>query len=105
MDILLQKELGQPLTTKQVSAYLNVDIATVRKYYKTLGGVKFGSCYRFFERRLIDAVLRQEQEQMDGPGESRRAEVQETIRHQKRSQKVGIKPQKRASKDTHNLLT
>jgi hypothetical protein len=65
---LLKKELGNPLTTGEVASYLGIDEGTVRRYYLELGGTRIGKKkFIFFERRLINAVLRQEEETMGCP--------------------------------------
>jgi hypothetical protein len=54
----LERELGEPLTVKEVAQLLKLDERTVRKYYADLGGVWVASCLRFFTneiRRVCDA--------------------------------------------------
>ena len=68
---LLEKELGQRLSVKQVAEYLGVDARLVKEQYLRLGGVRLGSRrYIFFERRLIDALSepKTEQEQISMGG-------------------------------------
>ena len=72
---LLQNELGNPLTTEEVAGYLGIDEGTVRRYYQELGGTRIGKKkIIFFERRLINAVLRQEEETMDCPCDEKEQE-------------------------------
>lgn len=52
-------DLGKVYTAGQVAEYMNLDVNTVRRYYKQLGGIRVGAAYRFFERTLTDAILRQ----------------------------------------------
>ena len=64
---MLADKLGSVLNTKEVAKYLGVDEKTVRRYAPMLGGIRIGKNWKFFERRVIDAVLRQEQKEMDSP--------------------------------------
>ena len=56
---ILEEHLGKTMNVKEVAAYLKIDTKTVRKYYLQLGGVRFGRAYRFFERRINDAIQAQ----------------------------------------------
>ena len=64
MTELLKNELGSPLKPKEVAEYLGLDEDTVRKYYRALGGIRLGSRYLFFERRICDAILQFSEEEM-----------------------------------------
>ena len=57
MNSFLQETLGNCLTAREMADYLGCDITTVYRNYKSLGGIRIGSSYRFFEKRIIDAVL------------------------------------------------
>jgi len=63
---ILNEKLGQPLTSKQVAEYLNLDVKTVRMRYKSLGGVRIGHKYLFFENLIVkevaNAILQQKEE-------------------------------------------
>jgi hypothetical protein len=79
---VLEKELGKALTPKEVATYLGIDEATVRKYYLKLGGIRVGSRYLFFERRIVDAVLQQKEDEMDFVREKGETEETGDIPHQ-----------------------
>jgi excisionase family DNA binding protein len=68
MDVLTE-QLGKSMTSQEVAAYLDIDVKTVRKYYRELGGIRLGRHYRFFEKEICNAV--QKKKQMDSPGEER----------------------------------
>ena len=59
---VLQEELGKALCAQEVATYLGMDVKFVRKNYQSLGGVRLGRHYRFFERRLINAISNEERE-------------------------------------------
>ena len=65
MNELIEKHLGNCLTAAQVADLLHCSVVHVYKNYQCLGGVKIGKSYRFFEKRLIDAVLGQTEKNMD----------------------------------------
>ncbi|MCI5158777.1 MAG: hypothetical protein D3906_10135, partial [Candidatus Electrothrix sp. AUS1_2] len=75
MSAHLEKYLGRCISARDVADYLQCDISTVYRNYAQLGGIKFGHSYRFFEQRLIDAVLQQTAEKMDSSGYRSRKEV------------------------------
>ena len=52
----MNEKLGQPMTAKQVAAYLKIDVKTARKYYKELGGIRIGRRYLFFEEEVYNAI-------------------------------------------------
>lgn len=104
----LEKHLGQSLSVKEVARYLNCSVTTIRRNYKSLGGIRIGMSYRFFEKRLIDAVLRQTEEKMDRSNPISKQKVQIITVDQNSSQRVGSQKTKRNGSpilsDEHNLL-
>ena len=72
---LLEKDLGKALRTQDVAEYLGVDIKTVRKYYRELGGIRLGRHYRFFEKEIFNAI--QKKTAMDRPSEERGNEAEQ----------------------------
>jgi excisionase family DNA binding protein len=84
---ILEEQLGLSMTVQEVADYMKIDSSTVRKYYRELGGVRFGKVYRFFERRLNDAI--QAQGEMACPGEVKRPDQTQDISNQKRSNRMG----------------
>lgn len=63
----LIENLGRTLSTREVADLFGIDIKTVRKYHKELGGLRLGRRYLFFEREVLYAV--QEGAKMDSPSE------------------------------------
>ena len=39
----LQDQLGQALTATDIAEYTGLDVKTIRKYYRDLGGIRVGS--------------------------------------------------------------
>lgn len=68
----LTEELGRPMRPGEVAQYLGVDEGTVRRYYRTLGGIRLGNRYIFFEKEVINAV--QARRQMESTGQEGRKE-------------------------------
>jgi hypothetical protein len=104
---ILEEHLGQTMTAQEVAEYLKVYVQSVRKYYLQLGGVRFGRAYRFFERRINDAI--QAQGEMACPGPVERRDQTQDISSQERSDKVGGRTKARIQKidearDKFNLL-
>ncbi|WP_456385289.1 hypothetical protein [Desulfolithobacter sp.] len=100
---LLEKHLGRPLSAAEVAEFLRCDISTVYRNYKLLGGIRIGRAYRFFENRLIDAVLRQTEK-----GLGRSDKVQETKipifpPKQDRSEEMGSQKARRSSVNRNHL--
>lgn len=77
------------MDVQEVAEYLKIDTRTVRKYYLQLGGVRFGRAYRFFERRLNDAI--QAQWKMACSSPDQRPDQTQDISHTERSSKLGGK--------------
>jgi excisionase family DNA binding protein len=50
-------ESNEILTTEEVARYLRVNPATVRKYYRMLGGIRLGRIYRFHKDAVRSAVV------------------------------------------------
>ena len=98
-------DLGPVFTAQQVADYLQLDVNTVRKYYKELGGVRVGSAYRFFKRTLTDAILRHEEKPICGTDPSKREVCSEVLSHPKGSVQVGNRTDRtQRTADKFNLL-
>lgn len=52
----LTETLGKRLTAQEVAEYLGVDAETVRRYYNSLGGIRLGRLFLFFENLIIQAI-------------------------------------------------
>ena len=106
----LERYLGRCLSAREVSEYLRCDISTVYRHFRSLGGVKVGSSYKFFEKRLIDALLGQTETAVDSSSPVLRQEISQLSQQQGRSQGMGVKQEagagkRRASRrDPHGLL-
>lgn len=85
--------LGQIVQSADVAAFFQVAESTVLRHCARYGGVKIGRRILFFEKLIDEAIRRtyaiQAGQEMDGSGQHRRAEGQETIRDQGRSEGVG----------------
>ena len=104
---IIQENLGQPLSAKAVADYLALDVKTVRKYYRELGGIRVGSRILFFEKEFINAI--QTRTQLDRPGSEERAETGESVPDEERGNGVGsrdaAKTRKRLEQgDRHGLF-
>ena len=84
---ILEQNLGKPLRTKDVAKYLGLDIKTVRKYYRELGGIRLGRNYVFFEKEIVDAISKRKA--MDSPSEEGRPATEQGVLDQERSQRLG----------------
>jgi len=104
----MQTELGTSLTAGQVADYLGLDVNTVRKYYRELGGIRVGTAYRFFERTLTDAILRQTEKAIRGTNQSGRKIRPEIFSDSEGGLQVGDRPSGAAKNgeknDKYNLL-
>jgi hypothetical protein len=64
-----KQNLGRAMSAKEVSELFGIDIKTVRKYHKELGGLRLGRRYLFFESEVLYAI--QEGAKMDSPSEKK----------------------------------
>jgi len=105
--MMLEKELGKKLQAKDVAQYTGLDVKTVRKYYRELGGMRLGRLYVFFEGRLINAI--QKRTKMESPSAEERKTDRENIQHEKKGCRVGSrnegKTRRRVGReDRHSLF-
>lgn len=89
MHPLLEKHLGRSLSASEVADYLELDPVTVRKNYSKLGGIRVGRVYKFFEKRLINAVLEQNQEDLGRSSSVQWTKDTETVAHKTAGQEMG----------------
>ena len=75
------------LTTEEVARYLRLAPVTVRRYYRSLGGIRLGRSYRFSREGLNNAIS--SGKQMGGPGEEGRREETEGLREEGGGQILG----------------
>lgn len=106
MDIL-KNNLGKSLCSQEVADYLGLDVKTVRKYYRDLGGIRLGRQYRFFEKEVFYAV--QKRTTMDCPSEEGRDEAEQGVSDEEGSHRVGnedaAKIRRRLGReDRHNIF-
>ena len=111
MHPLLEKHLGKTLTAAEVAEYFGCSLITVYRNYISLGGVRIGTSYKFFEKRIIHAVLGQNKEKMDRSGQVQKEKVSVFPAQQNKSETVGSKkavtaPERGTDKlaDPHGLL-
>jgi hypothetical protein len=95
----LTDNLGKRLSAQEVADYLGVDVDTVRRYYKPLGGIRLGRLILFFENLMIDAIKeksyavqekKKEQGGVDSRCNAQREEVLQNLQYQDRSNRLGI---------------
>jgi len=61
---LITQELGRPLRAKEAAAFIGIDVKSLYPLYLKFGGVRVGKRrIIFYERRLIDAISKLQQEQ------------------------------------------
>jgi hypothetical protein len=104
---VINQELGRCLSTKEVAAFLKLDEKTVRRHYRSLGGMRLGRLFVFFERRLIHAI--QEGIKMGSPSAQGRAEEREGILDEDRGDGLGVQDAEKVRKrlereDRHGLF-
>ena len=104
---VIQKTLGQPLSAKAVAEYLGLDVKTVRKYYRELGGIRLGSRIVFFEKELINAI--QTRTELDCPGAQGRAASGESVSDEEKGRGLGSQDEAKTRKrlereDRHGLF-
>ena len=104
---MLEKKLGNKMQAKDVAEYTGLDVKTVRKYYKELGGMRLGRLYVFFERRLIDAISKRTE--VESPSAEKWETDRKNIQHEEGSQGVGSRDAEKARKrlareDRHGLF-
>ena len=104
---IIQENLGQSLSAKVVANYLALDVKTVRKYYRELGGIRVGSRIVFFEKEFINAI--QTRIKLDRPGTEEWAETGESVPDEERGNGVGSRDEAKTRKrleqeDRHGLF-
>ena len=108
MTPVLEKHLGKSLSAAEVANYLGCSLVTVYRNYKNLGGIRIGSSYRFFEKRIINAVLGQTEKEVDRPSVYQGQKVSVVSSDQNKSKTMGSSDQKRKRvcqlHDPHHLL-
>jgi len=109
---LIKEELGKRLTVEEVATIFGVDERLVRQHYNELGGMRLGNrVYVFFEKEVINAVQRhnKHEKSVDRANQDQRKEGETSLRHTKRSTRVGGKRKKPAAQqssgaDPHGIL-
>jgi hypothetical protein len=103
----INNQLGQVLNAKQIAEYTGLDVKTIRKYYRELGGIRLGSRIVFFEKEFINAI--QKRKELDCPGAEGRAATRENVPDEERGNGVGSRDEAKARKrleqeDRHGLF-
>jgi hypothetical protein len=83
----IDENLGRSLSAQEVSELFGIDIKTVRKYHKELGGLRLGRRYLFFEREVLYAI--QEGAKMDSPSEKEWKEEAKEVPYEEGGVSVG----------------
>ena len=104
----IQSDLGQALTAIDIAEYTGLDVKTVRKYYRDLGGIRVGSRILFFEKEFINAV--QKRNEVVCPSPEGRVETRENISDEEGSRGLGSRNaaktrQRMAREDRHDLFS
>jgi hypothetical protein len=104
----IRSDLGQALTATDIAEYTGLDVKTIRKYYRELGGIRVGSRVLFFEKEFINAV--QKRNEVVCPGPQGRVETGEDISDEKGSRGLGSRHaaktrQRMAREDRHDLFS
>ncbi len=104
----MEKELGNRMTSEELAEFLGVNVKTVRQYYKKFGGIRLGSRYIFFERRIINAISNEEWE-LESPSEKEWKEKRTNVRDEERGNSLGkptpIVERGLGREDRHNLFS
>jgi len=103
----LEETLGRTISVKELANYLNISEKIIRENYQQLGGVRIGRHYRFFERRIIDAL--EKREEIYSASQKERETERESISDPERGKDMGIRNEKNARRgmerdDRHGLL-
>jgi AraC-like DNA-binding protein len=107
MDIL-REHLGRRLSIEEVADYFGVDIETVRRHYRSIGGIRLGRRILFFENLIIEAIKEtsyalQAKEQGQGGVGSRsdapREAILQDIPLEGRCARMGIGNKKKATRE------
>ena len=104
---IIQENLGQPLSAKAVAEYLALDVKTVRKYYRELGGIRLGSRIVFFEKEFINAI--QKRTELDRPSAEGRAATRESVSDEEKGRGMGSRDEAKTRErlereDRHGLF-
>ena len=107
----LQQELGKALRAKDVAEYLGMNVKHIRNHYKDLGGIRLGRHYRFFERRIINAISKKKEVGSPSEEDISRKGVQKRkgVFDQEGSKGLGIQDEAKACRrvgreDNHGLF-
>ena len=103
----INNQLGQVLNAKQIAEYTGLDVKTIRKYYRELGGIRLGSRIVFFEKEFINAI--QKRKELDCPSAEEWAETGENVPDEERGNGVGSRDEAKTRKrldqeDRHGLF-
>ena len=103
----VKKQLGQALNAKQIADYTGLDVKTIRKYYRELGGIRLGSRIVFFEKEFINAI--QKRTELDRPSAEGRAETRESVSNEEKGRGLGSRDETKTRErlereDRHGLF-
>ena len=103
---MIEQELGKKMMPEELAVILGINVKTVRQYYQKLGGIRLGSRYIFFERRVIDAISKEWD--MESPSEDEWKEEGEVIQDEEGCHRLGKQNAKLSGRvgrtDRYNLL-
>ena len=116
MTGILDRELGERLSPKQVAERFGLDVEYLRRNYKAFGGLRpTGPRGRilFFENLMIRAIKEcafgiedheERSDEMARPGSAGGPDQAETLRHQGRGPGLGSQASRRRLVDPHGVL-
>lgn len=89
---LIERELGRCLSVQQVAEYLQCDAEAVIQNAHAFGGLLIGTSLKFFERRVVNAILQQSAVKLDGASVLPEKGISEVVSLQGPSSSVGAEP-------------
>lgn len=113
----LEEHLGRRIPTKELAAWLDLDVDSIRRHYQSFGGIRpiAGGKILFFERNVVDALRgaqhaiensERRSYPLEGASPETGPDQAETLRHQGRGFGMGgnRKEDGLGSEDRHGLF-
>ena len=116
MTTYLEEHLGRRIPTKELAAWLQLDVDAVRRHYQAFGGIRPvpGGKILFFEANVVDALrgeyhgIKDSERRtypVERPSPEEWTDQAETLQHQGRSLGMGGRGKKSGlGEDRHGLL-
>lgn len=111
----INQKLGRLMSALQVAEAFEIDVKTVRKYYRELGGIRIGRRYKFFEEEVYNAVQerrieeQQEENCLDRTGTKGGKKERKALQNEERGGSVGSEDERSIKRrlariDNHGLF-